>query len=221
MKKLIKFIKETRNEILFKRLFSFLNRHLKKRKKNIILDMGSGKECFVAKRLMKKNGISKKYHYINCDYFKKKEITQYKKKGIKCISIKNKSKCRPNIIILNDTLHHIFHKEIDYPKIGKYLSKLLNQTKCIFIKDHFVNNSIDVLILKIMDWIGNIDNSNSKLPNNYFIKKRFLQTLKKNKIIIKNLDTKTKYYSGIFLFFSRSSLHFTVELYKSNKRLVK
>ena len=84
-----------------------------------------------------------------------------------------------------------------------------------------MNNSIDVLILKIMDWIGNIDNSNSKLPNNYFIKKRFLQTLKKNKIIIKNLDTKTKYYSGIFLFFSRSSLHFTVELYKSNKRLVK
>lgn len=218
MNKLIKTIKDKRNDVLFKKLLNFINRKTNKKKKKIILDLGSGKECFVAKKLQKKSKLKKKYTYLNYDFFNKKEIIENKKKGLKCLSLKNVKKQHSDIIILNDTLHHIFHKKIDYNEVGKYFNNLLKKTECIFIKDHFVKNYFDVIILKIMDWIGNKDNPFSKLPNNYFEKKKFLKILKEKRIIIKNLSTKTKYYPSIFLFFSRSTLHFTAELYKDKSQ---
>lgn len=221
MKEFIKYIKNKRNLVLTKEISNFINSDIFNKKnlnkKIIIIDLGSGKNFLIAKKINKNSKLSKKFLVLNYDFFKKKEITKYKKINLNCYSINKTRLKKSNVIILSDTLHHIFYKKIDYDEIGKYLSKLLEITDYIFIKDHFAETYFDSIILKIMDFIGNKDNSKANLPSNYFKKKNFLEMCNKYKIKIKNIRTKTEYYPKAILFFGNPKLHFSLQLQKKIK----
>ncbi len=64
-------------------------------------------------------------------------------------------------VIMIDVLHHSTHPE-EILKEAKRVSR-----RCILIKDHYWNNRLDFLLLKLADYIGNKP-YNINLPYNFF-----------------------------------------------------
>ena len=217
MKTFINDIKSKRNQILTKKITNFITSNIfnNNNKKKTIIDLGSGKNFLIAKKINASPKLAKRFSVLNYDFFTKEEIKKYKKTNINCYSIDNSKIKKSNIIILSDTLHHIFYKKIDYEVIGRYLSELLKKTDYIFIKDHFAESFFDLIILKIMDLIGNKHNPKTNMPSDYFKKKKFLSMCNKYGMQIKNMKTKIKYYPKIILPFGNPKLHFILYLEKS------
>ena len=215
---MIKFIKDKRNLALSKQIIdlslSTINNQ-KNKDKMIIVDIGSGKQCWLNKKFNNSPKLSDKCSFHNYEFFDKKEIYYFKKLGINCYDIRENQKFKKsNIVVLNDVLHHVFYQKIDYNKVGKFLVKLIKTTDCIFIKDHFSETRFDLIILNLMDRIGNKD-IKDKIPNNYFQKDKFLKMCLKYKLNIKNLKTNIKYYPKIIPFFGKPTLHFSLVLEKA------
>jgi len=212
---MIKFIKEKRNLVLSKQIINVTLSTINKQKnkdKIVIMDIGSGKQCWLNQKFNNNLKLSSKYSFHNYEFFSKKEIYHFKKLGFNCYNIKESKKLKKSdILIFNDVLHHIFYQKIDYNKVGKFLVKLLKTTKYIFIKDHFSESNFDLIILNLMDKIGNKD-IKDKVTNNYFQKKKFLKMCLKYKINIKNLKTNIEYYPKIIPFFGKPTLHFSLVL---------
>lgn len=189
-----------------KNLANIYYKIIKNNKKKIsICDYGSGFNPDVIRFLAKKINFKN----IDCyDFYTNKELNllnnnTYNIKFKKIESFKN-SKKKYDITILSDVLHHIGVKN---KIIKRILLSLKKKSKILIIKDHFEHSIFSRLLLQIMDFIGNYKD-NLNIPNQYFTKESFEETLinsglKKYKII-----SNLKLYYKKFLFFSKTNLHF-------------
>jgi len=209
---MINFLKNKRNEILFRRIYYLIEKKFNKIK---IVNIGSGKNFFLEEKFKKQSSVTGKYILYNYDFFTNKEITKQRKNKINCYKINNKNIYKDsNVVIMNDILHHKYYAGLDYEKVGKFLVKLSKKTNYIFIKDHFSNTFWDSVCLKIMDFAGNKNMKINEIPVEYFNKKKFLKMLKNYNFKIKNLNTRNNYYPSFIPFFGNSNLHFSILIKK-------
>jgi len=112
--------------------------------------------------------------------------------------------------ILIDMLHHTNHPE-DIIAEAKRVS-----SKCIIIKDHIINGTLDDLTLRFMDWIGNAPHGVT-LPYNYLTEHKWKEIIQAQKIPADFFDKKISLYKWpISIFFNRT-LHVVMRLKTDQK----
>ena len=171
-------------------------------KKTLILDIGSG-DAIILNKLKKNNPNIK---IIALDIF----FIQGIQSNIKIVYDGMNFPFKKNVfdyILLIDVLHHIKNTDVFFENCVSLTRKY------IIIKDHYNNNKIDEILLRIMDFLGNKFNG-VNLPYNFLSSTYWDKLINKNKLIKIELKNNLKIYPRIFDCLLNRKMHFICLLSK-------
>lgn len=186
-------------------------------KKISILDFGSGFQPYVIVHLQKKFRESDYESEITCvDLYSEDDLKELSKKypSINFLNVKDLNyELKYDFSIISDVLHHmnINNKEL----INKTLNDLGSLSNLVIVKDHFESNSVNRVLLRIMDYFGNSFNK-VYIPTKYFSEYEFEMILDECGLEVESRIRNIKLYQWYVLFFNNPKYQFIYTLKKVN-----
>ena len=184
-------------------------------KKISILDFGSGFQPYVIVHLQKMFQENDYETEITCiDLYSDDDLKELNNKypSINFFNVKDLNyELKYDFSIISDVLHHM---NIDNKKlINKTLNDLGNISNVVIVKDHFESNSVNRLMLRIMDYFGNSFNK-VYIPTKYFREDEFEVLLNECGLEVTRRIRNIKLYQWYVLIFNNPRYQFIYTLKK-------